>query len=95
MEKLAAQTIHREFNEADGANPLEEEDTHVFDSRLLVGPLYLVCCNVCKKPVKAGQYATHVERCRLINSTEHMTVELDGGSSHKRPPRKKRVASNS
>uniref|UniRef100_A0A1D1XPF6 Ataxin-7-like protein 1 n=1 Tax=Anthurium amnicola TaxID=1678845 RepID=A0A1D1XPF6_9ARAE len=89
-EKLAAQTILREFNEADEANLLEEEDMHVFDSRPLVDPLHLVCCNACKKPVKASQYASHAERCRLINSTENVNVEFDGGNSHKKPPRKGR-----
>nr|DAD33451.1 TPA_asm: hypothetical protein HUJ06_012302 [Nelumbo nucifera] len=89
-EKLAAQSIHRELREADEANLLEEEDMHVFDCKPMADPLHLVCCNACKKPIKASQYAAHAERCRLLNSTEEGGLELDGGTGHKKPPRKGR-----
>ncbi|XP_042475781.1 uncharacterized protein LOC122057662 isoform X2 [Macadamia integrifolia] len=89
-EKLAVQSIHRELREADEANLLEEEDMHVFDCKPLQDPLHLVCCNACKRPIKASQYAAHAERCRSFNSTEETGLELDGGTGHKKPPRKGR-----
>ncbi|XP_078440361.1 uncharacterized protein LOC144710441 isoform X3 [Wolffia australiana] len=89
-EKLAAETIHSELNEADEANLLEEEDMHVFDSRPLVDPLELVSCNACRKPVKASQYVAHAARCKLIKSTEEKMAEPDICSGHKKPPRKGR-----
>ncbi|XP_043721644.1 uncharacterized protein LOC122669071 isoform X3 [Telopea speciosissima] len=89
-EKLAVQSIHRELREADEANLLEEEDMHVFDCKPLADPLHLVCCNACKRPIKASQYAAHAERCRSFNSTEETGLELDGGTGHKKPPRKGR-----
>ncbi|XP_010904757.1 uncharacterized protein [Elaeis guineensis] len=92
-EKIAAQTIHKEFHDADEANLLEEEDMHVFDCRPLTDPLHLVCCNACKKPVKASQYAAHAERCRSLNSMKDIILELDGSSGHKKPPRKGRKIS--
>ncbi|KAH7678783.1 hypothetical protein IHE45_06G019900 [Dioscorea alata] len=61
LEKIARQKIHKEFHDADEENLLEEEDMHVFDSRPLTDPLHLVCCNACKKPVKASQYAAHAD----------------------------------
>ncbi|MBA0615079.1 hypothetical protein Godav_015266 [Gossypium davidsonii] len=48
--KLAAQYIYRELQEADEANLLDEEGDAVRTN---------VCCNACKKPVKASQYAAH------------------------------------
>ncbi|KAJ4955258.1 hypothetical protein NE237_012041 [Protea cynaroides] len=89
-EKLAVQSIHRELRAADEANLLEEEDMHVFDYKPLADPLHLVCCNACKKPIKASQYAAHAERCRSFNSSEETGLELDGGTGRKRPPRKGR-----
>lgn len=87
-EKIAFQTIRREFSDADEANLLEEEDMHVFDSRPLTDPLHLVRCNACKKPIKASQYAAHAERCRSLNSMEDTALDLDDGTGHKKPPRK-------
>ncbi|OVA15074.1 hypothetical protein BVC80_949g91 [Macleaya cordata] len=89
-EKLAAQSIHRELLDADEANLLEEEDMHVFDRKPMTDPLHLVCCNACRKPVKASQYAAHAERCRSLHSTDETFLELDGGTGHKKPPRKGR-----
>ncbi|XP_010245365.1 PREDICTED: uncharacterized protein LOC104588932 isoform X2 [Nelumbo nucifera] len=89
-DKLAAQSIHRELCEADEANLLEEEDMHVFDCKPMADPLHLVCCNACKKPVKASQYAAHAELCRSFSSTEENGLELDGDTGHKKPPRKGR-----
>lgn len=90
LEKIAVQTIHRQFHDADEANLLEERDMHVFDCWPLTDPLHLVCCNACKKPIKASQYAAHAERCRSINLAEDTVLELDGGFGHKKPPRKGR-----
>ncbi|XXG54232.1 hypothetical protein AAC387_Pa03g2172 [Persea americana] len=92
-EKLAAQSIYRELHEADEANLLEEEDMHVFDCKPLTDPLNLVCCNACKKPVKASQFAAHAERCKTLNFKEDIGLELDGGTGHKKPPRKGRKKS--
>ncbi|CAN6467758.1 unnamed protein product [Victoria cruziana] len=89
-EKLAAKTIHKELNEADEANLLEEADMHVFDCKPMSDPLHLVSCNACKKPVKASQYAAHAERCGALMSAEDTGLELDGGAGHKKPPRKGR-----
>ncbi|KAK1318141.1 hypothetical protein QJS10_CPB04g00731 [Acorus calamus] len=92
-EKLAVQFIHRELNDADEANLLDEEDMHVFDSRPLTDPLHLVCCNACKKPIKASQFAAHAERCRSYSTAEDIALENDGGTGHKKPPRKGRKKS--
>ncbi|KAA8548523.1 hypothetical protein F0562_000210 [Nyssa sinensis] len=89
-QKLTAQYIQRELREADEANLLDEEDMHVFDLKPMTDPLHLVCCNACKKPVKASQYASHAELCRSLNSAEEAISELDGGTGHKKPPRKER-----
>ncbi|KAM0985008.1 hypothetical protein ACFX2I_012265 [Malus domestica] len=53
-----------------------------------------VCCNACKKPVKASQYAAHAELCRLLNSTQETTLELDGSMGQRKPPRKERKKSS-
>eukprot|EP00268_Persea_americana_P024431 TRINITY_DN2384_c0_g3_i9.p4 TRINITY_DN2384_c0_g3~~TRINITY_DN2384_c0_g3_i9.p4 ORF type:complete len:102 (+),score=27.14 TRINITY_DN2384_c0_g3_i9:292-597(+) len=66
IEKLAIQSICRELHEADEANLLEEEDMHVFDCKPLTDPLNLVCCNACKKPVKASQFAAHAVSFRRL-----------------------------
>lgn len=89
-EKGTAQSIQKEMNEADEANLLEEEDMHVFDRKPLMDPLPLVSCNTCKKPIKKSQYAAHAERCRLLNASDDTGLELDGGTGHKKPPRKAR-----
>ncbi|XXG80703.1 hypothetical protein AAC387_Pa09g1510 [Persea americana] len=81
IEKLAIQSICRELHEADEANLLNEEDMHVFDCRPLTDPLNL-------KPVKASQFAPHAERCRTLNFSKDIVLELDGGTGHKKPPRK-------
>ncbi|XP_059592793.1 uncharacterized protein LOC100855402 isoform X4 [Vitis vinifera] len=52
-----------------------------------------VCCNACKKPVKASQYAAHAELCKSLNPTEESFLELDGGAGQKKPPRKERKKS--
>ncbi|KAH7678785.1 hypothetical protein IHE45_06G019900 [Dioscorea alata] len=90
LEKIARQKIHKEFHDADEENLLEEEDMHVFDSRPLTDPLHLVCCNACKKPVKASQYAAHAERCVPLNFKEEPKKEFNSNGKHKKPPRKGR-----
>ncbi|KAM0988353.1 hypothetical protein ACFX13_012550 [Malus domestica] len=92
--KFAAQIICRELSEANEANLLDEEDMHVFGLKPMVDPLHLVCCNACKKPVKASQYAAHAELCRLLNSTQETTLELDGSMGQRKPPRKERKKSS-
>ncbi|XWS08652.1 hypothetical protein CRYUN_Cryun40dG0019900 [Craigia yunnanensis] len=92
-QKLAAQYIYRELHGADEANLLDEEDMHVFDLKPMVDPLNLVCCNACKKPVKASQYAAHAELCRSLKTTEETILELDGSTRHRKPPRKERKKS--
>ncbi|KAF8392536.1 hypothetical protein HHK36_022881 [Tetracentron sinense] len=69
-EKLAAQSIRRELREADEANLLEEEDMHVFDCKPMSDPLHLVCCNACKKPVRASQYAAHADQVTTVGEQE-------------------------
>ncbi|KAG6524776.1 hypothetical protein ZIOFF_014715 [Zingiber officinale] len=167
-EKLAAHTIHNEFQDANEANLLEEADflscffffyfiivleiilqidhhfadMHVFDYRPLTDPLHLnednlrstldeeeasckilqdytssyiievpasynilllVCCNACKKPIKASQYSTHADggqpfslkdvnvatvHCGLLNPIDDV-LDIDGGiSSFKKLPKK-------
>ncbi|CAL1397206.1 unnamed protein product [Linum trigynum] len=54
-----AKCMYRELHEADEPNLLDEEDMHVFGVEPMTDPLHLVCCNACKKPVKASQYAAH------------------------------------
>ncbi|KAJ8466206.1 hypothetical protein OPV22_028758 [Ensete ventricosum] len=88
-EKIATQSIDNEFHDADEANLLEEEDMHIFDCRPLTDPLHLVCCNACKKPIKASQYSAHADRCGPSNCMNDV-LQIDGGSNHKKPPRKGR-----
>ncbi|CAN6551435.1 unnamed protein product [Malus baccata var. baccata] len=92
--KFAAQIICRELSEANEANLLDEEDMHVFGLKPMDDPLHLVCCNACKKPVKASQYAAHAELCRLLNSTQETTLELDGSMGQRKPLRKERKKSS-
>ncbi|KAL9353380.1 hypothetical protein Peur_056060 [Populus x canadensis] len=90
QQKLATQYICRELHEADEPNLLDEEDMHVFGLMPMTDPLDLVCCKACKKPLKASQYAAHAELCRFLNSAEEMTLEPDGGTGRRKPPRKER-----
>ncbi|GAB4843553.1 hypothetical protein Ancab_013516 [Ancistrocladus abbreviatus] len=92
-QKLVAQYIHRELNEADEANLLDEEDMHVFDLKPMTDPLHLVCCNACRKPVKASQYAAHAELCRSLSSLEELFPEPNGGTGNKKARRKDRKKS--
>ncbi|CAN6726405.1 unnamed protein product [Malus baccata var. baccata] len=92
--KFAAQIICRELSEANEANLLDEEDMHVFGLKPMDDRLHLVCCNACKKPVKASQYAAHAELCRLLNSTQETTLELDGSMGQRKPLRKERKKSS-
>ncbi|KAL7178069.1 hypothetical protein ACSBR2_031260 [Camellia fascicularis] len=89
-QKLAAQCIQRELREADEANLLDEEDMHVFDLKPMTDSLHLVRCNACKKPIKASQYAAHAELCKSLSPAEEIVAVLDGGTGHKKPPRKER-----
>ncbi|XP_057489217.1 uncharacterized protein LOC130775123 isoform X1 [Actinidia eriantha] len=89
-QKLAAQYIQRELREADEANLLDEEDMHVFGLEPMTDPLHLVCCNACKKPIMASQYAAHAELCKSLSSVEEIVSELNGGTGNKKPPRKER-----
>ncbi|KAL3505790.1 hypothetical protein ACH5RR_031172 [Cinchona calisaya] len=87
-QKLAAEYIYRELREADEANLIDEKDMHVFDLRPMTDPLHLVCCNACRKPIKASQYAIHAELCSSLTCTEEISLELEGGTVLKKPPRK-------
>ncbi|KAM1720315.1 hypothetical protein ACFX12_022008 [Malus domestica] len=89
-QKFAAQIICRELSEANEANLLDEEDMHVFGLKPMDDPLHLVCCNACKKPVKASQYVAHAELCRSLNSMQETTLELDGSMGQRKPPKKER-----
>ncbi|XVE65678.1 hypothetical protein DITRI_Ditri08aG0019200 [Diplodiscus trichospermus] len=91
--KLATQYIYRELRGADEANLLDEEDMHVFGLKPTADPLNLVCCNACKKPVKASQYAAHEVLCRSLKTTEETILVLDGNAGHKKPPRKEKKKS--
>ncbi|KAJ8766387.1 hypothetical protein K2173_022446 [Erythroxylum novogranatense] len=87
-QKLAFQCIYRELRGADSPNLLDEEDMHVFGLTPMTDPLHLVCCNACRKPVKASQYAAHAELCRSLISTGEMLLQPSGGIGHRKPPRK-------
>ncbi|CAI9118712.1 OLC1v1020316C1 [Oldenlandia corymbosa var. corymbosa] len=63
---------------------------HIFDLQPMTDPLHLVCCNACRKPIKASQYALHAELCSSLTSIEEIILELDGGRGPKKPPRKER-----
>ncbi|XP_059454337.1 uncharacterized protein LOC132184637 isoform X2 [Corylus avellana] len=89
-QKLAAQYICRELRDADEANLLDEEDMHVFGLKPMTEPLQLVCCNACKKPIKASQYAAHAGLCRSLNSAEENILEVNGSTGSRKPPRKER-----
>lgn len=49
-----------------------------------------VCCNSCKKPVKASQFVVHAERCSSLSFTEELFPDLDTGLGNRKPPRKGR-----
>lgn len=91
--KLAAQYIKRELRDADEANLIDEEDMHVFGLRPLTDPLHLVCCNACKKPIKASQYVAHSELCKSLNSANEIALEVNDGTVPKKRPRKERKKS--
>ncbi|KAL3688903.1 hypothetical protein R1sor_015212 [Riccia sorocarpa] len=88
-ENEAVKSVHREMNEADEFNLLEEEDMHVFDREPLADRLPLVSCNTCKKPIKASHFSAHADRCRSLTASEDTVAEIDG-ANHKKPPRKAR-----
>lgn len=89
-QKLTAKYLHRELREADEANLLDEEDMHVFGLKPMADPLYLVCCNACKKPIKSSHYAAHSELCKSLNYKEETVSEVDSASGQKKLPRKDR-----
>ncbi|XP_073122076.1 uncharacterized protein [Henckelia pumila] len=91
--KLAAQYIQRELREAVEANLLDEEDMIIFGLRPMTDPLDLVCCNACKKPIKASQYTIHAELCQFLISRAEIVPELDSSAVNKKPPRKERKKS--
>lgn len=92
-QKLAAQLIFRELSKADEPNLLDEEDMHVFGLKPMTDPLHLVCCNTCKKPVKASQYAAHAELCRMLKSKDESMLDIDGSVRQRKPMRKERKKS--
>ncbi|OMO53736.1 hypothetical protein CCACVL1_28398 [Corchorus capsularis] len=92
-QKLAAQYIYKELRGADEANLLDEEDMDVFGLKPMADPLHLVCCNACKKPIKASQYAAHAELCKSLKTTVKTILEPDGSTGHRKPPRKERKKS--
>ncbi|XP_056161635.1 uncharacterized protein LOC130135855 isoform X1 [Syzygium oleosum] len=92
-QKLLAQHIFKEFRDTDEANLLDEEDMHVYGLKPMADQLHLVCCNACKKPIKASQYMAHQDICRLLNSTQEAVLEPNGTGRGKRPPRKERKKS--
>ncbi|EPS61501.1 hypothetical protein M569_13295, partial [Genlisea aurea] len=88
--KFAAQHRTREFQEADEVNLLNEEDMHIFGLRPMADPLELVCCNACRKPIKASQYAAHSELCKSFSSGLEVNLEHLSPAVDKKPPRKER-----
>ncbi|KAF8038194.1 hypothetical protein BT93_B0910 [Corymbia citriodora subsp. variegata] len=92
-QKLLAQHIFKEVREADEANLLNEEDMHVYGLKPMADQLHLVCCNACKKPIKASQYMAHADTCKLLNCTQEAVLEPNGTGRGKRPPRKERKKS--
>ncbi|KAG6757066.1 hypothetical protein POTOM_037367 [Populus tomentosa] len=92
QQKLATQYICRELHEADEPNLLDEEDMHVFGLMPMTDPLDLVCCNACKKPVKASQYAAHADQATPVvgqESSEYIVADdtVASESQLDRPPR--------
>ncbi|KAI4317651.1 hypothetical protein L6164_025505 [Bauhinia variegata] len=89
-QKSTAEYVCRELREADEANLLDEEDMHVYGLNPMTDPLHLVCCNACKKPIKASQYDAHAEICKTLKFTEQTILELDGSMGNRKPPRKEK-----
>lgn len=89
-QKFASEFICRELRDADEANLIDEEDMHVFGLKPMVDPLNLVCCNICKKPVKASQYIIHSELCRSLGFGQGTIMDLDGGMGHRKHSRKEK-----
>ncbi|XP_022939133.1 uncharacterized protein LOC111445115 isoform X2 [Cucurbita moschata] len=89
-QKLASEFLCREIRDADEANLIDEEDMHVFGLKPMTDPLNLVCCNICKKPVKASQYIIHSELCRSLGLGQGAIMDLDGGMGHRKHSRKER-----
>ncbi|XP_022973741.1 uncharacterized protein LOC111472316 isoform X3 [Cucurbita maxima] len=89
-QKLASEFLCRELRDADEANLIDEEDMHVFGLKPMTDPLNLVCCNICKKPVKASQYIIHSELCRSLGLGQGAIMDLDGGMGHRKHSRKER-----
>lgn len=92
-QKFSAQCLGRELRAADEANLLDEEDMHIFGLSPMTDHLDLVCCNACKKPIKASQYAAHAELCKSLSSGAVINLELDGPAVTRKPPRKERKKS--
>ncbi|XP_078179131.1 uncharacterized protein LOC144573269 isoform X3 [Carex rostrata] len=92
-EKTATQLLRKGFLDADEANLLEEEDMHVFGCKPMADPLHLVCCNCCKKPVRASQYTTHAERCNPLTFKRDSPSGINNEVKAKKPPRKGKKAS--
>ncbi|KAL0548328.1 hypothetical protein IC582_012776 [Cucumis melo] len=90
QQKFASEFICRELRDADEANLIDEEDMHVFGLKPMVDPLNLVCCNICKKPVKASQYIIHSELCRSLGFGQGTIMDLDGGMGHRKHSRKEK-----
>uniref|UniRef100_A0A0D9XZZ4 SAGA-associated factor 11 n=1 Tax=Leersia perrieri TaxID=77586 RepID=A0A0D9XZZ4_9ORYZ len=92
-DKGAAQILHKQLFGAHEPNLLDEDDMHIFGSKPMADPLDLVCCNTCKKPIKASQYAVHAERCSSgkLNPNDsmgtdqkvHIKVKLKSQSENK------------
>ncbi|CAL0301213.1 unnamed protein product [Lupinus luteus] len=87
-QKSAAEYICREIREADEANLLDGEDMQVYGERPMTDMLQLVCCNVCKKPIKDSQYAAHAELCRSLMLTEPTSLELNCSTGNRKSARK-------
>ncbi|KAG8370054.1 hypothetical protein BUALT_Bualt14G0077700 [Buddleja alternifolia] len=87
-QKLASEYIRRQLQDADEANLLDEADMHIFGLRPMTDPLDLVCCNACKKPIRASKYTAHAELCKSLR--EELILELDSPAVNKKPPRKER-----
>ncbi|KAI4345484.1 hypothetical protein L6164_012605 [Bauhinia variegata] len=89
-QKSTAEYVCRQLREAVEANLLDEEDMHVYGLKPMTDPLQLVCCNVCKKPIKASQYGVHAELCRSLKFTEQTIWSLMGAWGTENQQGKKR-----
>ncbi|KAG8048865.1 hypothetical protein GUJ93_ZPchr0009g2169 [Zizania palustris] len=88
----ATQILHKQLFDAHEPNLLDEDDMHIFGSKPIADPLDLVCCNTCKKPIKASQYAAHAERCSSgkVNPNDSVGMGVDDDCGTKKPPKKGR-----